>query len=190
MVEFTTIARGIYASDAMVKAAPVEVIAAHPIDPGKYMTLVAGDVASVEAAVKAGVGSAGPERVVQSFLLANLDDQVLPALRGQAPPPAPDAVGVVETRTVAGIIEAADAGCKASAVRLLKLRLAFHLGGKGYAVFVGDVADIEAAVEAAAAAAGTALVETIVIANPYDEIYQRLLDDDYASERRLCGNKP
>jgi microcompartment protein CcmL/EutN len=190
MVEFATIARGIHASDAMVKAAAVEVIATHPIDPGKYMTLVTGDVASVEAAVAAGVALAGPERVLQSFVLANLHDQVIPALRGQAPHRDRDAVGVVETRTVAAIVQAADAACKASAVDLLKLRLAFHLGGKGYAIVVGDVADVEAAVEAAAAAAGTALVETIVIPNPYREIYERLLADDYASERQTCGNKP
>ncbi len=190
MVEFAAIARGIQASDAMVKAAPVEVLASHPIDPGKYMTLVTGDVASVEASVAAGVAQAGADRIVQWFVLANLHAQVIPALRGAAPERDRDAVGVIETTTVTAIVQAADAACKASAVDLVKLRLAFHLGGKGYAIVVGDVADVEAAVDAGAAVAGTALVETTVIANPYREIYERLVADDLVSERRTCGNRP
>ncbi len=40
MVEYTTIAAGIRASDAMVKAAPVDLIESRPITPGKYMSLV------------------------------------------------------------------------------------------------------------------------------------------------------
>jgi len=29
-----------------------------------------------------------------------------------------------------------------------------------------------------------------VIANPYREIYERLVADDLVSERRTCGNRP
>ena len=84
MIEFSSIAVGIHASDAMVKAAPVEVLESHTIDPGKYITMVTGEVAAVEAAVSAGVSDAGADRVVESFVLANLHAQVLPALRGLA----------------------------------------------------------------------------------------------------------
>ena len=58
-----------------------------------------------------------------------------------------EALGVIETATVAAIIEAADAGLKGARVRLLELRLADDLGGKGYLLFDGPVADVEAAVE-------------------------------------------
>jgi microcompartment protein CcmL/EutN len=62
---------------------------------------------------------------------------------------APDgeALGVIETATVAAILEAADAGLKGARVRLLEIRLADDLGGKGYLLFDGTVADVEAAVE-------------------------------------------
>lgn len=185
MIEFTAIAVGIRASDAMVKAGPVEVIESHPIDPGKYVTLVTGDVASVEAAVAGGVANAGPDSVVESFVLANLHEQILPALRGQNPVPSRDAVGVIETSSSAAVVEAADAACKASAVQLLKLRVALHIGGKGYATFVGDVADVEASVEAAAQAANTKLIERVVIPNPYADIYEHLVksDDTWQSHR-------
>ncbi|GMV95404.1 MAG: hypothetical protein AMXMBFR82_51820 [Candidatus Hydrogenedentota bacterium] len=174
MVEFDSIAVGIRASDAMVKAAPVDLIESRPITPGKYMSLVTGEVAAVEASVRAGVEAAGADRVVESFVLANLHDQVLPAIRGEAAIPSLDAVGVLETRSAAMIVEAADAACKAAPVRLITLHLANHIGGKGYTTFVGDVADVEASVDAGAAIAGADLVERVVIPNPYSELYDFL----------------
>lgn len=174
MVEFDSIAVGIRASDAMVKAAPVELIESRPITPGKYMSLVTGDVASVEASVRAGVENAGADRVIESFVLANLHDHVLPAIKGEAPIPAMDAVGVLETRSAAKIVEAADAACKAAPVQLITVHLANHIGGKGYTTFAGDVADVEASVDAGAAIAGADLVERVVIPNPYAEIYEFL----------------
>lgn len=174
MVEFDSIAVGIRASDAMVKAAPVDLIESRPITPGKYMSLVTGEVAAVDASVRAAVEAAGADCVIESFVLANLHDQVLPAIKGDAPIPSLDAVGVLETRSAAMIVEAADAACKAAPVRLITLHLANHIGGKGYTTFVGDVADVEASVDAGAAIAGANLVERVVIPNPYAEIYEYL----------------
>jgi microcompartment protein CcmL/EutN len=174
MVEFAAIAVGIRASDAMVKAAPVDLIESRPITPGKYMSLVTGEVAAVEASVRAGVNNAGPEQVVESFVLANLHEQVLPALLGQAPLPPIDALGVLETISAATIVEAADAACKAAPVRLITLHLANHIGGKGYTTLVGTVADVEASVAAGALAAGATLIEKVVIPNPYPEIYSHV----------------
>lgn len=175
MVEFATIATGVRASDAMVKAAPVDLIESRPITPGRYMSLVTGDVASVEASVMAGKQTAGAQAVVESFVLANLHEQILPVLCGEVPVPENDAVGVIETSCAAAIVEAADASCKACQVSLVTLHLALHIGGKGYTVFVGDVADVDTAVEAGARAAGESLVDRTTIPNPYDEIYQYLV---------------
>ncbi|MCC6698649.1 MAG: BMC domain-containing protein [Candidatus Hydrogenedentes bacterium] len=174
MVEFASIAVGIRASDAMVKAAPVDLIESRPITPGKYMSLVTGEVAAVQASVHAGVTAAGADAVVESFVLANLHEQVLPAILGKAPAPELDAVGVLETRSAAKIVEAADAACKAAPVRLITLHLANHIGGKGYTTFAGHVADVEAAVDAGAIIAGADLVDRVVIPNPYPEIYEYL----------------
>ena len=174
MVEFATIATGIRASDAMVKAAPVDLIESRPITPGRYMSLVTGDVASVEASVRAGVETAGATAVVESFVLANLHNQILPVLCGEVPIPENDAVGIIETSCAAAIVEAADAACKACRVSLITLHLALHIGGKGYTVFVGEVADVETAVDAGARVAGEFLVDRAAIPNPYDEIYQYL----------------
>ena len=67
--------------------------------------------------------------------------------------------------------------CKASPVQLLRLHLALHVGGKGFAVIVGDVADVEASMGAGAQAAGGALVAQSVLPNPYPELYEQLQGD-------------
>lgn len=170
MVEFSAIAVGIRGSDAMVKAAPVDLIESRPITPGKYMSLVTGDVASVEASVRAGITAVGENNVVESFVIANLHAQVLPAILGKASAPDVAAVGIIETSSAASIVESADAACKAAPVVLIQVHLANHIGGKGYTTFTGTVADVEAGVAAGAATAGAQLIERVVIPNPYSEL--------------------
>jgi microcompartment protein CcmL/EutN len=80
-------------------------------------------------------------------LLADIHPDVVAALRGARRTAATEALGVIETETVAAIIDAADAGVKGARVRLLELRLADDIGGKAYLLFDGPVADVEAAVE-------------------------------------------
>ncbi len=178
MIEFGGIVKGIRGSDAMIKAARVVVLQCCPIDPGKYLTIITGDLASVEASHAAGMAAAGAEGVVDSILLPNLHEQVLPALRDQVAAPECDALGVIETRSVASVVVAADAACKASPVQLLNLRLALHIGGKGYLLFVGDVADVEASVDAGGEAAGGHLLDSVVVHNPYQEFYDHLTGHD------------
>ena len=175
MVEFSAIAVGIRASDAMVKAAQVELIESRPITPGKYMTLVTGSVAAVEASVQAGVENAGQGNVIESFVLANLHELVLPAITGVVPGPDIESVGVIETNSAAAAVQAADAACKTAPVQLITLHLANHIGGKGYTTFTGQIADVEASVDAGARAAGVHLVERVTIPNPYPEICEFLL---------------
>ncbi len=177
MVEFTSIAIGIRASDAMVKAAPVDLFESRPITPGKYMSLITGEVAAVEASVQAGVTNAGTDAVVESFVLANLHAFVLAALKGPTASMAIEAVGVIETGSAASVVEAADAACKAAPVRLIRLHLANHIGGKGYTVLTGEIADVEASLAAGQAAAKNHLLESVSIPNPYDDLHKHLLRD-------------
>ncbi len=175
MVEFNRIATGIHATDAMVKAAEVELIESRPITPGKYISLVTGDVASVSASVKAGIETAGLDGVIESFVLPNLHPQILPVMQGYNPVPDKEAVGILETTGVAAIITATDAALKESPVILVRLHLGLHIGGKGYAVLVGEIADIESSIMAGTRQAGNQLIDKKIIPNPYEEIYQYLM---------------
>jgi microcompartment protein CcmL/EutN len=148
LLEFDSIAIGVRAGDAMVKRAPVEITYAGTVHPGKYLVLVGGDVACVEEAYAAGL-EAGREALVDQLFLPAVHPDVARILRGARGRVTGDALGVVETRTVASTIGAADRGIKGADVELVEIRLADRLGGKAYCVFSGAVADVEAAVDVA-----------------------------------------
>ncbi|MEZ4771318.1 MAG: BMC domain-containing protein [Caldilineales bacterium] len=118
------------------------------VQPGKYLVLVTGDVAPVQEALAAGLAS-GSGAVVDHVFLPGVHPQVPAAIAAARQPAVDEALGIVETSSVAAAIQAADAGLKAAQVTLLELRLADGLGGKGLAFFAGNVTDVEAAVDAA-----------------------------------------
>lgn len=148
LIELASIAVGIETGDAMVKRAPVDVVHAGTIQPGKYLVVIAGAVADVEESLAAGV-EVGACCLVDTVFLPNVHDQVVAALRGSRRAGTGEALGIVETATVSASIEAADAGVKGARVELLELRLGDGIGGKGYLLFDGSVSDVEAAVTAA-----------------------------------------
>lgn len=173
LLEFESIALGVRAADAMVKTAPVGRIYAGTVHPGKYLVLVEGDTASVEIALETGRGDAGAE-----LYLPDVHPSVTAAIAaGQAAIISGEAIGIVETTTVAASIAAADAGVKAASVGLAALRLADGLGGKGYLLLTGTVAEVEAGVGAAAAAAGASLLESTIVPRLHEEIAENLRAD-------------
>jgi microcompartment protein CcmL/EutN len=56
IVELSSLAAGYATSDAMLKAANVNMLLTRSICSGKFMVMVGGDVAGVQAAVDAGAG--------------------------------------------------------------------------------------------------------------------------------------
>lgn len=147
LLELTSIAKGIEATDLMLKAADVELLASRSICSGKYMVLVRGDVAACTASVAAGEAVAR-ETTADSIVIPNLHDDVFPAIAQSAVIDEVAALGVIEAFNVATLIEGADAAVKAAEVRLLEIRLAMALGGKAFCVLSGEVAAVRAAVEA------------------------------------------
>jgi microcompartment protein CcmL/EutN len=175
--EFDSISAGIVAGDAMVKAAPLGAIYAGTVHPGKYLVMVTGDTASVDEAVVVG-REVGSESVVDLVFLPDIHPSVADATTGNSrrAPVGEEALGVVETSSVAAAIDAADAGVKAAEVDLAAIRLADGLGGKGYVLFSGVVAAVEAALEAAVARAEMhrALVRSDLIAQLHGEMADNL----------------
>jgi microcompartment protein CcmL/EutN len=146
LLDFSSIATGIQAADAMVKRAQIDTIKAGTVQPGRYLVLIGGTVADVQESLAAG-REVGGDAVLDQVFLPHVHPAVVEAIGGGRLPDATDALGVVETTTVAAAIHAADAGIKGADVRLLELRLADGLGGKGIVLYSGLVADVEAAVE-------------------------------------------
>ena len=146
LLEFSSIAVGLKAADAMVKRAPIQVIRSGTVQPGKYLVLIGGQVADVEESLAAG-RDVGGDSAVDHVYLPQVHPEVVEAIGGSRVPETTDALGIIETTTVAAAILSADAGIKGAEVRLVEVRLADGLGGKGIVLFSGLIADVEAAIE-------------------------------------------
>lgn len=177
LLEFNSIAAGIQAADAMVKRAPIEVIRAGTVQPGKYLVLVGGEVGDVEESRAAGL-EVGGSALVDQVYLPHVHPEVVRALSGGRTPEATDALGIIETASVAAAIHAADAGIKGAEVRLLEVRLADGLGGKGIVLFSGIVHDVEAAVEIGVGVLEKPerLVRQVVIPQLHAEMWENVSD--------------
>lgn len=171
LIELGSIAAGYLITDAMLKASDVELVLSRSICSGKYMVMVRGEVGAVQSAVAAGV-EAGNFSVIDSFVIANVDETIFPAIAGITKAERLEALGILESFSVASLIEGADAAVKSAAVQLVELRLAMALGGKAFATLTGSVAAVNSAIESGAAviAAKGLLVNKVVIPQPRPEL--------------------
>jgi len=176
LIELSSIAAGFEVCDAMLKTADVDLVLARTICSGKYMVLVRGDVAAVRSSVEAG-SQAGDFSVIDTFVIPNLDESIFPAISGTTKIEALEALGIIESFSVASLIEGADAAVKAANVKLIEIRLAMALGGKAFVSLTGSVADVRAAVEAGAAliAGKGLLVNKVVIPQPRSELLNEMI---------------
>lgn len=147
LVEFKSIAKGIEATDAMLKAAHVQLVMSNTLCPGKYMSLISGEIGAVESAIKAGV-EVGGHFTVDHYIIQNLSEDIFPALSATLDVDRIDALGIVETMSAVSSIVAADVAIKAATVELLEIRMARGLGGKGFTILTGDIAAVQSAIQA------------------------------------------
>jgi len=175
-LEFSSIAKGMEAADAALKAAAVRLAFARPCCPGKYVVLFGGEVAAVRSALEAGLETGG-DTAVDSCLIPRVHLQVLSAIFDANEAEISGALGIMEFYSVTAAIFAADAAAKAADVQCAQLRLAAGIGGKSFVCLTGDVSAVTHAVECAVGtqeAAGMVLSH-VVIARPRQEILDSLL---------------
>lgn len=173
MVELTSIARGIETCDYMVKAAQVDLLRSSTVCPGKYMIIVGGETGDVRAAMAEGIKRGG-ELVVDTLMLPNVHEQLIPAISMTNQVDVRGAVGVLEFYSIASAIIAADVAAKAANITLIEVRTGYAIGGKSFVTLTGDVGAVRAAVEAARKDAEL-LVETTVIPRPDKKLFDALL---------------
>jgi microcompartment protein CcmL/EutN len=173
LLELCSIARGIEAADAVLWEASVELLFAAPVQPGKYVMLFTGSVHDVASALRRGAEIAGTD-LVDQLHIQQVHEQIESALRrkGGHLDGHLDAIGVVETSTVAAAILAADLALKTATVDLFDLRIANGLDGKSFFSVIGPVSDVRSAVTAAARSAESKgkLLRSVVIARPHPEL--------------------
>ena len=175
-VETVSIPLGVLAGDQMCKTAEVTLVTAQTVCAGKYIVVVSGEVAAVKSAVKAGIESAG-SALVDSLIIPNVDERVIAAMAGACPAEEVQAVGVMETFSLASSIHAADTAVKAAAVDLIEVRLGRGMGGKSFVIITGEVAAVEAAVRAAETGEEMEgmVASSVVIPSPHMDMIRALM---------------
>lgn len=176
MIEYQTVSTGMFAADMVVKTAEVEIIEAQTVCPGKYIMLFAGEISAVRACVDAVKTNCG-EKMIDSFVLGNPHESVIPAIYGACEVCDAKALGVLETYSAASMIVAADEAAKTSLVDLIELRLCRGMCGKCYMLITGEIAAVSAAIERAKEKAGGAgmFLDSSVIANPDKKLWAAIL---------------
>jgi len=177
-VELSSIGVGYQVQDEMLKAASVRLLVARTICSGKYFIVIGGAVSDVQSSVSSALAGAG-EALIDHLVIPNVHPSVFTALgqsvilaAGEA-----QALGVIESFSGVSIIAAADAAAKAAKVKLFRIHVAMALGGKGFCLMTGMVADVRAAVQAGANEVRNRglLVSEVVIPRPSPELFNEYI---------------
>lgn len=176
LIEMTSIAAGMQAADIMLKTSQVELVLSRTICSGKYMVLIGGDVAEVQTAVDAAANQID-FAVIDTFVIPNVHPDIFPALAGHTGVQTLEALGILESFSVASLIEGADAAVKSSNVKIIEIRLAMALGGKAFCTLTGEVGAVTSAVDSGAKVIADKglLVNKVVIAQPRQELLSEMI---------------
>lgn len=176
LLELGSVARGIEVADAILWESEIELLFSCPVHPGKYVMLFTGSVEDLRSALRRGAEMAKGD-LVDQLLIPAVHPQVEQGLRREGQIEGTlDALGVIETASVASAILAADAALKQATVDLLELRIANGLGGRSYCTMTGEVSDVRSSVMAGSqrAEASGMLLRQVVIPRPHPDLVRHL----------------
>ena len=175
VIELKNIPKGVEATDAALKSAGVQVVAAHPSCPGKYEIILTGSISNVQSAVDHVLGRYDGY-VIDHSVMGRIDEQVIKALFGTQTGAKSGSLGLLETFSAATAIKAADVAVKTAKVEIFDLRVSRGMGGKGVIMLTGEVGDVTAAIEAGANYAKTTgmLSSYSIIAAPHEELWHQI----------------
>lgn len=175
VVEFKSVARGISVTDAMIKAADVRTILSTTLCPGKYLTIVEGDLDAVTSSLDV-AEDLGGMHVFSSFVVSGIGHEVIDAIGGRLDEDIRGAVSIVESLQMANLINAADISMDAADVGFVDFRLGRGCGVNCFYVLTGTLTDIkEATVQATDFLKGLgSLIAYRIIASPDPELVRFL----------------
>ena len=147
--EISSIAKGYFLLDQVVKKAHVKILEASAVTPGKFFILINGDEASVDESRQTLI-TQSEQYIIDEIFIPYIHEEILPAMYSQSRFEVFESVGIVETASVSAGLVSADKACKASAVHLIDFRMARGIGGKAYYFVTGTLDNVSASVEAGA----------------------------------------
>ncbi|WP_027634028.1 BMC domain-containing protein [Clostridium hydrogeniformans] len=148
-IEFRSLSKGIEVCDLMVKKSYVTILISRPICPGKFLVIISGDSEEVYEAISTGKES-GHGFISDTFLINGIDERIVGFLKGKREKPEEiEALGTFETTNVSMGIVALDKALKFSNIDILKINMAFGIGGKLIFIVSGSVSDVEEGIKEA-----------------------------------------
>ena len=100
-----------------------------------------------KTSIETGEREAG-EYYIDSMVIPNVHPQVFPAITGATCTEGINALGIMESFSIAAMLETADAILKAADLDGVELRLGNGLGGKSFFTYTGDVAAVKSGTDA------------------------------------------
>ena len=178
VIEFSSIADGIYCTDVLLKKAPIAMIKPGTVSRGRYLIIIGGSTASVEESLNEAL-AVGKASLLDHTFLPDVHSELHDAILGQRVPIVQDAVAILETDTVSANVRAAELALKGTAVRLIELRFAeYEMSGKAISIFNGELYDVQAAMELAGEflRGRKEYVQHRIICRPHEALTQHLAD--------------
>jgi len=175
VVEFKSIAKGMFVTDAMLKSAQVSLVLATTLCPGKYLTIVAGGTSAVEKAVDT-ADRLGGRDVFSSFVISAINSEIIDAISGKIEGQLNDSIGIIESLHMANIMNAADISLDSAEVRIVEFRLGKGCGVNSFYIITGELAAVEEATKNAVLflSENGSLIAFRVIANPDSDLLRWL----------------
>ena len=176
VVEFSSIADGIFTTDAILKKSPIAMIKSGTVSGGRYLTIFGGTTGSVGESLTEAL-TVGAGSVLDHAFLPDVHLKVHDAALGKRAACEQEAVAILETDTVAANIRAAEAAIKGTEVTLVEIRLAeYEMSGKAISVYNGELHEIESAMAIAndTLRGRSAFAHHRVIARPHDAVTSQL----------------
>jgi microcompartment protein CcmL/EutN len=176
ILEFNSIAQGIFAADQALKKASIQLLIARAICPGKYLVVINGEISEVKSSVMESE-SAGDYHNIDSIVIPNLHLQIPHALTGTTDIKSLLSLGIVETFSAPTAIQSADRAVKTANVELIEIRIANGIGGKSFYTVTGKESEVRSAIDAGVELIKDTglLMNWTVIPSPDADLYYHLL---------------
>ncbi len=148
LLEWKSIAKAIETTDVSLKSGAVDLVLSQTLCCGKFVSIFTGEIDAVRQALETGADFSAPE-LVDQVLIPHAHPKIVPAFMGTNEVEVGSALGVIETMSVVGAVNGADAALKAASVDVVEIRMAQGLGGKAFALLTGEVAAMQTAIQTA-----------------------------------------
>ena len=177
IVEFKSISRGMFVTDAMLKAAKVNLVIASSLCPGKYLTIVE-ETGAVENSLRI-AEELGGMHVFSSEVVNSVNMKVIHAIYGKFNNDKisiNSSIAIIESMQMASLISSADEVIDNVPVEFIDFRLARGCGVNSFYIFGGELSSVSEGAKIAAGFLNSrgALLAYKIISGPDKEVFRWL----------------